>query len=114
MLKVVTVHTKLNKNDTTSKTTALTLDFTGCTMNDLLEPATDSLVITWQGRKRRAKAIPAAETLKVKEFLASIASRSAGPETVESLAAKGSTMSKEERERIIALLRAADKPAKAA
>jgi hypothetical protein len=103
--KVITVHTKLDKTSP-SKTTVLTLDYTGATVLDLMGPAQDSLVISWQGRARRAKAIPATASVNVREFIASLAKRESAPETPETLFAKAQAMSPQELERYIALLKA--------
>lgn len=114
---VLNVDTRLDKSAKDATRTVLTMDYTGCTVEDLIAPAEDSLVIALQGRWRRAKAIPKTLTVNVKELIASLKTRAGGPETVESLAAKAATMSDEERQRIIALLTggtAQPKPAQAA
>jgi hypothetical protein len=103
--KVITVHTKLDKT-AASKATVLTLDYTGATVLDLMGPAQDSLVISWQGRVRRSKAIPATASLNVREFIASLARRDTGPETPETLFAKAQAMSPQELAKYIEMLKA--------
>jgi len=95
--RVKEVHTKIDKNDKNPKKTVLTIDYTGCTVNDLIGPAEDSLIISWQGRARRSKVIPASQTINAKQFIESLRQRVGGPETVDTLAAKVGTMSADEQ-----------------
>jgi hypothetical protein len=104
--QVITVKTKLDKNDKNPKVTVLTLDFEGCTVEMLAGPAADTLVINKQGAWRRAKAIPAKEDVLVKDMIARMGSRSQAPLTVEGIAAVAGTMKPEEVEALIAKIRA--------
>ena len=110
---VLNVKTKLNKG-AQEHITVLTFDYTGVTAAELQGPAEDSLVILWQGRKRRAKLIPKQEVVKVKEMIAGMGSRSVPPVTVEGVVAASETFTKEQRDQIIAQLRALDLQKKAA
>lgn len=112
--QVVTVKTKLNKDDKNPKVTVLTLDFTGCKVENLIPAATDTLVINKQGQWRRAKAIPQKEEVNVLEMIARMGSRSQAPATVEGLAAVASTFSAEQRAEFLALLQKEEKEKAAA
>lgn len=101
----VNVKTRISKA-APIKATVLTMDYTGLTVADLIPPAQDSLVITLQSRWRRAKVIPQTLQVNVKELLASLGSRQAMPVTVEGIAATAETMSKADREALMAKLKA--------
>jgi hypothetical protein len=45
--------------------TELTLDFSGCTVEDVYEIAAQAAVVKWQGTARKAKTIPSVATYKV-------------------------------------------------
>ena len=98
------VETRLTK-DSPKQGTVLVLDFTGCTVEDIAELATATLVINAQAKYRRDEVVPPKDTINVKDYVAGI--RRAAPVTVDGLAAKANTMSAEERARLIALLQAA-------
>lgn len=109
MKTVHTVKTKLNKDDKNPVTTVLTIDWVGTTAEMLQVPATDTLVINWQGQKRRSKKIPLQEEFKAAEMIARMGSRSQGTPTKESAMAQLATLSKEDRDAIIAQLAAEEK-----
>lgn len=98
--RVLNVKTRLTKT-AAPKITVLTLDYTGVTADELQGPAEDSLVIVWQGRKRRAKVIPSAETINVKAMLSTLGARTSTPATVEGITATAQTMTAEERAALI-------------
>ena len=107
--RILQVDTKPTKNSKAVRT-VLTMDYTGVTAEMLQGPAEDSLVIAWQGRKRRgalatpAVAIPSTETVKVAELIASLKTRAGGPPTVDSTAAQFSSLSAEDQKAALAKL----------
>ena len=97
-----TFKTKLNKDDVNSTTTVATVDWTGVTTEELQKLALKSVVIEQQAIYRISGKIPATDTIKVKELLSK--TRQPFVATPESLAARASKMSKEEKEALIAKL----------
>lgn len=116
MKRVVNVDTRPNENAQAVRT-VLTLDYTGVTVADLMDPAEDSLVIGLQGRWRRgvkatpSVAIPKTLTVVVKDLIAQMKSRSQAPLTVDGLAAVAATMTEAERKALIEKLMAGNKKA---
>jgi hypothetical protein len=99
--KTYEVDTKLDaKGDT--KRTAVTVDDTGATPDQLFDQAARTLIVTAQGGWRRNGSIPASATIMVKD----VGTRQAFVATPDSLAAKASSMSAEERKALIAKLQA--------
>src|SRR5258708_35772844 len=56
--------------------TALTIDWTGCTLEDLKPAAAQTLVINRQGQYRRTKNIPQVDTIKAKDVLSGMGRQS--------------------------------------
>lgn len=108
----VSVKTKLDKKGA-SHITALVLDWTKVTKEQIMPLAQDSAVITLQGRWRRAKTIPKTLTVDMGQFIAELGSRQVIA-SVEGIAAVASTMSAEERKALLAQLQALDKQQKVA
>lgn len=104
MKTVVMAKTKLNEDAANAVITALTFDWTGCTMEMLIGPATDSLKITRQAAWRRKGTIPQKEEVNVKDMIAQMGSRSQTPLTADGIAAVAGSMSKEEVNALIARL----------
>src|SRR5882672_1771236 len=105
------VKTKLNKDDKNTVVTALTLNWTGVTLEMLQGPASQTLVINKQGEWRRKKVIPQTEEVMVKDMIARMGSRSVTP-TVEGVVAAASTFSAEQRAALMKQLQDADKAEK--
>lgn len=106
------VKTKVNEDAKDAVITALTFDTTGVTADMLLAPALQTLVINWQGGKRRAKSIPTEDTIVVKDMIARMGSRSVTP-TVEGLKAAATTFTDAQRDELIKQLQAQQKAEKA-
>lgn len=97
------VSTKLSKDDKNPKRTALILDYTGVTVDEIIPVAEDGLVIKLQGRWRRAGSVPATATVSVKQFIASIGTRAAAaPVTLDRVAASFNSLSPEEQAQLMA------------
>lgn len=105
------VRTKLNKDDKNSVVTALTFITEGVTVEMLLGPALQTLVINKQGEWRRKKAIPQTEEVSIKDMISRMGSRSVTP-TVEGVVAAASTFSAEQRAALMKQLQDADKAEK--
>src|SRR5258706_179670 len=101
MKKVYEVDTKLDaKGD--AKRTIVTVDDTGATPDQLFDQAARTLIVTAQGGWRRNGSIPANFVIMVKEA----GTRQPFVATPDSIAAKASSMSIEERKQLIAKLAA--------
>lgn len=85
-----------------SKRTIVTVDDTGATPDQVFDQAARTLIVTAQGGWRRNGSIPANATIMVKD----VGTRQAFVATPDSLAAKASSMSAEERKALIAKLQA--------
>lgn len=101
---VRTVLTSKAEGAAQSKTT-LTLDFAGCDLTALKAFAAATLTIRRQNTWRK-KGIPASETVLVKDYVPGM--RQAEAVTVENTVSRAATMTKVERDAIIAQLRALD------
>lgn len=101
MKKVYTVDTKLDaKGD--SKQTSVTVDSAGATEDQLFDQAARTLIVTAQGGWRRNGSIPQTFTILVKDA----GTRQPFQATPDSIAAKASSMSAEDRKALIAKLAA--------
>lgn len=101
MLKVYDVDTKLDAKGTTSRT-QVTVDFTGASEDAIQALAARTLIVTAQGGFRRNGAIPPKHLIMVKDA----GTRQAFVATPDSIAARASSMSADERKQLIAKLNA--------
>jgi len=85
-----------------AKVTMVTVDSTGATEDQLFDQAARTLIVTAQGGWRRNGYIPATFTILVKDA----GNRQPFVVTPESIAAKASSMSAEDRKALIAKLAA--------
>lgn len=106
------VDTKLDKKGV-SVTTALVLDWTGCTLETVIPLAQKDAIITLQGRWRRNKQIPPKQTVLMKDFIAGLGSKMTVV-TVEGIAQAATAMTPEERSKLLKQLQEMDKQQKAA
>lgn len=101
MKKTFEVDTKLDaKGD--AKRTLVTVDSDGATPDQLFDQAARTLIVTAQGGWRRNGSIPASFTILAKEA----GTRQPFVATPDSIAAKASSMTSEERKQLIAKLAA--------
>lgn len=102
------VKTRLNKDDKNAVVTALTFLTAGVTVEMLLAPALQTLVINKQGEWRRKGKIPQVEEVSIPDMIARMGSRSVTP-TVEGVAAAATTFSDDQRDALIKQLQAQQK-----
>lgn len=102
--------TKLDKKGK-EHITQVVMDYTNCTVDDLIGPAEDSLIITLQGRWRRAKSIPPKIEVKVKELVATLGKRMVQVSTPEGLKSAFDGMSPEDKAKFMEALKASMSPA---
>lgn len=106
------VKTRLNKDDKNAIVTALTFLTAGVTVEMLLSPALQTLVINKQGEWRRKGNIPQTEEVSIKDMIARMGSRSVTP-TVEGVSAAATTFTDTQRDELIKKLQAQQKAEKA-
>ena len=102
MIRTVSCKTKLDKT-AEAQATAITFDYEGVTMDDLLGGWEDGAVIKLQAKFRRDEVVPAKITVKVKDMAKGRAAVVITPETILEHAAK---MTPQERLALIQKLQA--------